>query len=145
MKDEYRNTVCYIDTNIFVYMHDNSDMRKRDISTELYSFFLNTGRGRISVQVISEWRNVMARKYSDMMSSEVRRRFIRYLEIWNPMPITPSVILRADELCERYNFSAYDSIHIQCALDMGCEYFLSEDMQDGLVISNMMTISDPYM
>ncbi|GEM_PF-4334646 len=74
MKDEYHNAVCYIDTNIFVYMHDNSNMRKRDISTELYRFFLSTGRGRISVQVISEWRNVMVRKYSDMLSNEVRRR-----------------------------------------------------------------------
>jgi predicted nucleic acid-binding protein len=145
MKDEYRNAVCYLDTNIFIYMHDSSDIVKKDISAELYRFFISTGRGRISVQVISEWRNVMIRKYSAMVSNEVRRRFIRYLEIWNPLPITPSVILKADELCEQYRFSAYDSIHIQCALDMNCEYFLSEDMQEGLRISDKLTISNPYI
>ena len=30
------------------------------------------------------------------------------------------------------------------ALDMNCQYFLSEDMQDGLVINDKLTIVNPF-
>ena len=40
----------------------------------------------------------------------------------------------------KYNFSPYDSIHIQCALEQDCKYFLSEDMRDGLIINKKLTI-----
>lgn len=144
MRDKYHDAVCYLDTNIFVYMHDSSDPEKKVTSDGLYKHFMKTKKGRISVQVISEWRNVMVRKYAHIVSSEMRRRFIRYLKVWKPLVTTPDIILRADRLCDLYNFSAYDSIHIQCALEQNCRYFLSEDMQDGLMINDMLTICNPY-
>jgi len=123
MKDKYRDTLCYLDTNIFVYMHDSSDLKKKNISDELYRYFMKTKKGRISVQVISEWRNVMIKKYSHIVSNEVRRKFIRYLEVWKPLVTTPDIIFKADNLCDHYSFSAYDSIHVQCALEQNCKYF----------------------
>ena len=64
MNGKYLESICYLDTNIFVYMHDEKETEKRDISTHIYKFLLNNGNGRISVQVISEWRNIMIKKYS---------------------------------------------------------------------------------
>ncbi|CAN2044890.1 PIN domain-containing protein [Candidatus Magnetomoraceae bacterium gMMP-1] len=105
MKGEYLDSICYLDTNIFVYMHDENEIEKREISNCLYKLFLQTGKGRIFVQVISEWRNTMIKKFSLVVSKEVRRNFIRLLEAWDPLVITPKLIFKADELCDCYNFS----------------------------------------
>ena len=144
MKDEFSHSLCYCDTNIFVYMHDDKEREKREISNLLYKSLLQTGNGRISVQVISEWRNTMIKKFSHFVSNDVRRKFIRILEVLKPLAITPAIILKADELCDSYSFSPYDAIHVQSALEQNCQYFLSEDMQDGLVVQETLTIRNPY-
>lgn len=69
---------------------------------------------------------------------------MRYLSLWHPLQISSDTLLQADELCDRYHFSPYDSIHIECALELNCQYFLSEDMQDGLIVDKKLTIRNPY-
>src|SRR5689334_5821233 len=117
MQDNYFDSICYLDTNIFVYMHDEKEATKQNISNLLYKSFLYNGRGRISVQVISEWRNTMIKKFFHLVSNEVRKSFIHLFQVWNPFVITPALLLKADELGDHYNFSPYDAIHIQCALE----------------------------
>ncbi|CAK8720218.1 MAG: hypothetical protein CDV28_1584 [Candidatus Electronema aureum] len=90
MNDSILRDVCYLDTNIFVYLHDSNAADKQRVSA-----FAQTGMGRISVQVLSEWRNVMVRKFPHLVDKEARRQFIRLLEAWQPMAVTPAVILRA--------------------------------------------------
>ena len=144
MNDDISQSVCYLDTNIFVYMHDGNEVEKRSVSNRLYKSFLRTGRGRIAVQVIAEWRNTMVRKFPHFVTKEERRRFMRLLEVWNPLVITPLIIMKAEELCDHYHLSPYDSVHVQCALEQNCRYFLSEDMQDGLIVNNTLTFRNPY-
>ncbi len=144
MSVNYRDAICYIDTNVWIYLFDTTAPAKQRISKELLQHFHQTRRGRIAVQVISEWRNTMIKKFSHLINADFRRRFMRYLAVWKPLPVSPDILIKADELCDRYSFSPYDSIHIQCALELRCEYFLSEDMQDGLVVDGLMTIKNPY-
>ena len=144
MNDSILREICYVDTNIFVYLHDGNAPAKQRVSAQLCAAFSQTGRGRISVQVLAEWRNTMLRKFSHVVDKETRRQFIRLLEAWQPLAVTPALILRAEELCDTYNFSPYDSMHVQCALDMGCRWFLSEDMQDGLTVKGTLMLCNPY-
>lgn len=58
--------------------------------------------------------------------------------------MTANLILRADDITNKYSISPFDSTHIQSALDVNCQYFLSEDMQDGLVIDEKLTIVNPF-
>ncbi len=113
-------------------------------ANELYLHFLTTGLGRISVQVMSEWRNAMVRKFHNLIDNAYRREFLETLQAWNPLQISPEIILNADRLCDHYAFSPYDAIHIQAALELDCRYLLSEDLQDGLVVQGTLTISNPF-
>ena len=70
--------------------------------------------------------------------------FLETLQAWNPLQISPDIILNAERLCDSYAFSPYDAIHIQAALELDCRYFLSEDLQDGLVVQGTLTISNPF-
>lgn len=144
MNAKYLQAVCYLDTNLLIYMFDRNDPAKQQRANDLYLHFLQQGTGRISVQVIAEWRNAMIKKFSSMVDSGLRRTFIDSLRAWNPLQISPQIILKADKLCDHYHFSPYDSIHVQCALDLQCEYLLSEDMQDGLVVEGRLRLLNPF-
>ena len=86
----------------------------------------------------------MIRKFSQVVSKEDRRKFIRLFVAWKPLVVTPSIILKAEDLCDRYHFSPFDAIHVQCALEQNCNYFLSEDMQHGLIVDGTLTFYNPY-
>jgi predicted nucleic acid-binding protein len=47
-----------------MYAFDQSAPAKQRASKEILLHFHATGRDRISVQVISEWRNTMIKKFS---------------------------------------------------------------------------------
>lgn len=144
MNAKYLQAVCYLDTNLLIYMFDDRDMSKQQKANELYLHFLTTGLGRISVQVMSEWRNAILKKFSHLVDKDYRREFLETLKAWNPLQISPEMIIKADRLCDDYAFSPYDAIHIQAALELKCSYFLSEDLQDGLVVQKTLTIRNPF-
>lgn len=144
MNADYLQAMCYLDTNLLIYMFDRNAPAKQRKANELYLHFLRQRTGHISVQVIAEWRNAMVKKFQGLVNGELRRTFIDLLQAWNPLPISPRIIRQADELCEQYHFSPYDSIHVQCALDLNCAYLLSEDMQDGLVVEGRLTLLNPF-
>lgn len=144
MNAKYVQAICYLDTNLLIYMFDDRDPVKQQRANELYLHFLTTGLGRISVQVMSEWRNAIVKKFSHLVDRDYRREFLETLKAWNPLPISAEMVIKADHLGDQYAFSPYDAIHIQCALALDCEYFLSEDMQDGLVIQGTLTIVNPF-
>jgi predicted nucleic acid-binding protein len=134
----------YLDTNIFIYAVDTRDARKHSTARDLIDSTFQKGICAYSVKVMAEWRNVMIRKYRTQMSAEYRSDFLKWLMSNNPAPMTGNLILRADDIANKYSISPFDSTHIQSALDMKCQYFLSEDMQDGLVINETLTIVNPF-
>jgi predicted nucleic acid-binding protein len=94
--------------------------------------------------VVSEWRNVMCKKYAKVVPSQTRKAFLRLMGAWEPAAITLDTILRAETLTEKYCLSPFDSLHVQSALDQSCKYFLSEDMQNGLLVENQLRIVNPF-
>ncbi len=58
MKDKH-----FIDTNIFVYSFDKSDLQKNDIAQNLISQALINSKGIISYQDIQEFMNVALGKF----------------------------------------------------------------------------------
>jgi len=66
------------------------------------------------------------------------------LGVWNPAIITLTTILNAEAIAAKYCLSPFDSLHVQSAMDQSCKYFLSEDMQDGLVVDNRLEIMNPF-
>jgi predicted nucleic acid-binding protein len=144
MPADIKQSICYLDTTLFVYLFDTVDQEKYLKARALFEHYLVSGKGRISVQVLSEWRNVMIKKFSASVDGAFRRHFIESMKSWKPIVITADMIAEADKLTERYNLSPFDSLHIQAALESGCRYFLTEDMQNGLVINKKLTIRNPF-
>jgi predicted nucleic acid-binding protein len=60
------------------------------------------------------------------------------------LPLTRESMLLAAGLRDRHQLSFWDSHLVACALIGGCASLESEDMQDGLVVDGVLTISNPF-
>ena len=52
--------------------------------------------------------------------------------------------LNASQLRENYSLSHWDSLIVSVALHSGATQLYSEDMQDGLVLDEQLTIVNPF-
>lgn len=134
----------FIDSNVFVYLFDETDERKRDIADAITERALQDRSASISFQVVQETLNVVTRKLPQPMTAEDARRFLErvLVPLWR---ISPSSALynRALDVQARYRYAFYDSLIIAAALDAGCSRLYSEDLQDGQRIEGL-TIENPF-
>lgn len=127
-----------IDSNILLYLHDNSDKRKRDIAKNILS-----DNPIISTQVISEFINV-ARRHLELTKADIVAYCADLLRDCEIIQVSCGTLTNATALIKRYDFQIFDSIIVASALDANCTILYSEDMQHGLQI-NMMTIVNPFV
>ena len=134
----------FIDTNIFIYLFDETDDRKRAIAEQLIQQALETRNACISYQVIQETLNVVTRKLPSPMSTENARRFLEQILIplWQTMP-SPALYQQGLELQARYGFSFYDALIVAAALESGCTRLYTEDLQHGQQVGELL-IENPF-
>lgn len=128
----------FIDTNIVIYSL-SQNTAKQDVAIALLAQSPVT-----SVQVLSETSNVMRRKLGfDIPSVKAVINRIA-LECSRVQPLSMSTLRYGLELSERYGFSHYDSLIVASALEGGCIELYSEDMHDGLIVDQQLTIVNPF-
>jgi predicted nucleic acid-binding protein len=134
----------FIDTNVFVYLFDETDDRERNIADRLVRTSLKTGRASISYQVVQETLNVLTRKLTSPMPAEGAKRFLEQVlvPLWRVMP-TPELYRRGLDIQTRFRFSFYDALIVAAALESGCKRLYSEDLQHGQRIDHL-TIANPF-
>jgi predicted nucleic acid-binding protein len=132
----------FLDSNVFVYLFDDVDDRKRAVAERVVAGALATGTGAVSYQVVQEVLNVLTRKLGASPSDA--RRFLDGVlaPLWRLGP-SPELYVRALEVRERYGFSFYDALVVAAALDAGCARLLSEDLPHGQRIGDL-TVVDPF-
>src|SRR6266481_3952433 len=76
---------AFVDTNILIYAHDESDVEKHRQAVELISALWTERRGVLSTQVIQEFAvNLQKRISVTLKMQEVRRR-IEYFLDWEDL------------------------------------------------------------
>jgi len=130
----------FVDTNILLYRYCNQDADKRRIAARL----LDVGGCVISLQVVNEFCNVTRRKFPAQFAAiDPVLQTIR-----NTLPVETLLLedsLAAVRISQRHNFQYYDALILACALRLGCEAVLSEDMQHGFVLDNRLAIINPFI
>jgi len=130
----------FLDTNILIYCYSSSDLTKQSKAQSV----ANQTNVLISTQVMKEFTNVLCKKFkldwqaiSDALN-ELEKNF-------NVHTNTPTSIKKACKIADRYGFSFFDSLIIAAALETDCVILYSEDMQDGQLIENKLTIKNPLI
>jgi predicted nucleic acid-binding protein len=134
----------FLDSNIFLYLFDETDRAKRNKAERLILGALSDGTGCISFQVVQETLNIITSKLRKPASPDDARCFLEniLLPLWKIFP-SAGPYSRCLEIQARYRFGFYDSLIIAAALEGGCTRLLSEDLQHGQKIETM-TIVNPF-
>ena len=133
---------AFLDTNIFVYMFDETDEIKRRRAEQLVRRGIETGTVCISYQVVQETLNVATRRLGFSYSDSRTLLADVLAPLWTVHP-SRELYERGLALRDRYGFSFYDSMIVAAAMESGCVRLYSEDLQHGQRILSL-TIEDPF-
>jgi predicted nucleic acid-binding protein len=128
----------FFDTNILIYAAAKNDLRASKAEELLAS------GGLISVQSLNEFASVARRKLG--MSWKTTREFLDLICVLCPdtVPISLDTHRAALRIADKYGYSIYDALIIAAALEAGCATLYSEDLQDGQIIHQQLTIRNPF-
>lgn len=139
-----KHGLFFLDTNVFVYSFDPSNLQKQNAALALIHQALRTQRGVVSTQVIQEFLNTGLRKFPQALSTIEARTYLHavLLPLCSHFPsgafYERSILLQAET-----GYSWYDALIVSAALELGCSTLFSEDLQDGRVIRGMV-IRNPF-
>lgn len=136
------SAVSLLDTNVIIYLFDNTNPEKCQRAEELVLAGLTTGRCCISQQVVQETLNVATQKLKFSFEDANRLLNQTLLPLCTPVPMA-QLYSRGLSIQSRYQYSFYDALIIAAALEAGCQTLYSEDLQHGQRIEQL-TIKNPF-
>jgi predicted nucleic acid-binding protein len=135
----------FVDTNVLIYALDSTDSKKQEAAKAWRTILWNGQRGRVSFQVLQEFYAKVTQKWPRLR--EEARAEVRDLLTWKPVHIEASLLEQAWRIQDRYQLSFWDALIVAAAEASACRYLLTEDLQDGQELDNILVInpftSDP--
>ena len=128
---------AFFDTNVLLFLL-SGDSRKSDLAEGLL-----VNGGVISVQVLNEFASVASRKLS-LSWAEIREFLDTIRAVCRVEALTVDTHDQALRMSQRYGFSIYDSTILASALLAQCNVVFTEDLQDGQIIEDRITIQNPF-
>jgi len=130
---------AFIDTNVLIYLYSEDEERKQDISQRAVDKYDCV----VSTQVLSEFSNVCVGKLK-RSPEEVGAAIDEIAGQTKVSLIEKHIIKSALDIHRRYKYTYFDSLIIASALNSECRYLITEDLADGQVIDNKLTIINIY-
>ncbi len=132
----------FVDTNVFVYRHDDSVPEKQSRAEQWIVFLVRSRTGRLSYQVLQELYATLTRPRLSFDHSEARR-IVQLLSVWQPLRIDTGILERAWQAQERHAISWWDALIVAAAQAGQCSILLTEDLQPGQVFDGVRVV-DPF-
>jgi len=134
----------FYDSNLFVYLFDETAPAKQQRADELIRRALEEQTACISFQVVQETLNVLTRKLARPLTPADAEVFMQRIlvPLWTIMP-SAGLYSQAIDLQGRAAISFYDALIVAAALKAGCTRLLSEDLQHGQTFG-ALRIENPF-
>jgi predicted nucleic acid-binding protein len=127
----------FADTNLFIYAES------QDADKAVRALQIIQDSPVISSQVVNETVSVLIRKQGFLLS-EAHEIAESMLDLCEVVAVDASTIRKSIDLAKRYSLSHWDSLIIASALLANCRVLYSEDMQDGQVFDDALTVVNPF-
>ena len=131
----------FVDTNVFVYARDLSVPAKQQRAHEWMSLLWASRLGRTSVQVLNEYYVTVTRKLSPGLAPSDARADVDDLRAWAPVPVSAGLLDAAFAAEDRFGLSYWDCLIVAAAQAAGCDYLLTEDLQDAQRLDTLIIIN----
>jgi predicted nucleic acid-binding protein len=129
--------MIFLDSNIVLYAL-GEETEKRKIARDLLISY-----PYISTQVINECSHVLRRK-QHCSPKQTAEHLSAIITLVNVVDVSLAETRTAWALAERYGYSHFDSLILATALMIGCDTLYTEDMQDGQIINQQLTLNNPF-
>ena len=126
----------FIDSNTILYLFSSDTLKADKVEAML------ANGGIISVQVLNEVVSVCRRKLK-LSWDEIDALLLALKANLQIVPLTVATHDVAIKLCKQYQLSFYDAHICSAALIAQCKHLLSEDMQHGLNVDELL-IQNPF-
>jgi predicted nucleic acid-binding protein len=133
----------FVDTNIMIYAYDGSAGQKHVTAAAILSDLWRSGLGIVSTQVLQEFFVNVVNKIPKPLDKQQAREVVQDFLKWQVVVNGGDTIIEAIDIHLRYGYSFWDSMVIESAIAGGADLLLSEDLQNGQVISGVM-IKNPF-
>jgi len=134
----------FIDTNILIYAHDISSGIKHQRAQQIIMDLWESGLGLLSIQVLQEFFVSVTSKIPAPLDIEKAEKIVEDLLSWDVVLNDGKSLLEAIDIHKRYKYSFWDAMIIQAAIKGNASLLLSEDLNDGQIISGMR-IKNPFL
>ncbi len=130
----------FFDTNVLVYAATDQDRKKTEIARELIGHALEVNHdGVISVQIMSEFINVMLKRFK-VPAKEVDDWVSQFYPLL-ATEVTMDIVRNAMYVKEEYDIQYYDALVVSAAEKLGCHEIISEDLSDGQLYHGMRAVN----
>lgn len=138
---EINKNLCFIDSNIWLYAFstDKKEETKRILAKQL----IQEKTIVISTQVINEVSSNLLKKHK-IDEATLLTLIDSFYEKYQIISFNLKIFQSASNLRNNYSLSFWDSLIVASALFSNANFLYSEDMQDGLIINNKLTIINPF-
>jgi predicted nucleic acid-binding protein len=131
-----------IDTNILIYALDPADPVKRGTAADLLRRAIANHTLALSPQNLNECYKVLTQQRR-LVPMNAARSYLTHLMPWCIAPLDAQTTVKAWAIQDEAGLEWWDALLVASALMAGCKLFISEDLQDGRLISGMR-IANPF-
>lgn len=132
--------MMFTDTNILVYASDPTEGEKCKLAVELLREASHDSSLVLSTQVLQEFYSTVTR--NQLLSGP---EALQTLRDWSDqalvVPSTTELVLEAISLQQRMQFSIWDALIVQAALQAGCRTLFTEDLHNGLKVGELEIVN----
>ncbi len=119
----------FVDTNVLVYCRDASETVKQPQAMAWMTWLWETGRGRVSFQVLQEFFVTVTHKLTPGLTRARSQTDVRALLAWRPLAVDGRAMTSAWVMQERSGLGWWDALIVAAAQVSGCRYLLTADLQ----------------
>ena len=131
----------FTDTNLLLYSAGTAHADKNRRAHRWLSALWSAGAGRLSYQVLNEFYANAVRKLGAAVPEA--RESVLLWSAWQPVETSLAVIRRGWHWMDAAQLSYWDALIVSAAELSGCQWLLTEDLQDGRVYESV-TVIDPF-
>lgn len=121
----------FVDSNVLVYAHDLDAGDKHELAQALVRDLWESGRGRLSIQVLQEFFVTVTRRIPNPLDSDEAAEAVEDFAQWTVHAPVPEDVLDAIAIHRCYGISFWDAMIVNSASKLGCRTVYSEDLNAG--------------
>ena len=134
----------FVDTNIFVYRFDGAEPIKQERAASALREEARRSVLVISTQILQElYWNLAQGKKPKLQPASAEGAVRSLAASFEVVQVTTGLVLSAVARVRTARWSFWDALVVEAALAAGCVRLLTEDLHDGQVIDDLLTIENP--